>query len=130
MTQAGTKPTSPVRERIPLSAVIMAALLATIAFGGGIVFAWSKGWPIIGIASQIIAIPVGAVPMYHVMTRTSPPQHPQAMRWLTGFAMGTMVVEIVIVRLNLISAGLGFAGGIMLGLFWWMVRQRSAAVGQ
>jgi hypothetical protein len=41
-----------------------------------------------------------------------------------------MVVEIAVVQLHLLHFGIGFAGGIMLGLFWWMVRQRSAAVGQ
>lgn len=135
MTQAGTEPTSSARERIPLSAVIMAALLATMAFGGGIAIAWSEGWPIVGIASQLVAIPVGAASMYHVMARISTyhdlaragrPQNPRAILWpIGGIGMGTMVVGAVVVGLQLINAGIGLAGGIMLGLFWWMVRQRS-----
>jgi hypothetical protein len=140
MMQAGTEPTSPARKRFPLSAIIMAALWATIELVVAIGFAWSKGWPILGTALQIVAIPVGALPMYHVMarivtahdmTRAGQPPKPQAMgRLVLGYAMGTMVVAIAIVQFHLLNVGLGFATGIMLGLFWWMVRQRSAPAGK
>jgi hypothetical protein len=129
--------TKPARERFPLGAVIMAGLWAIMMIAGGIWLAWSEGWPILGTASQIIATPIGAFLMYRVMARIAilhdatragqSQQNPQAFRrLLLGVGIGVPVAVLVMVQLNLLHAALGFAGGGMVGLFWWMVRQRSA----
>lgn len=134
MTQAGIEPTKRAPKRFPLAAIIVAALATAMAFCGGIAYVWSEGWPIVGIASMFAAIPVGAAPMYRVMThlstrwdatRVDRSENPRGMLWLVlGSLTAINVVAFVAVRWQLFSAGLGFAGGIMLGLFWWMVRQR------
>jgi hypothetical protein len=138
MMQAGTGPTRPAPERFPLGPIIFVALLATLALGGGIALVGSEGWPVADVAFLIAGIPVGAVPMYRVMTgvtldrdtKRSDEDVRATRRLILRFAIGINVIAIAVVLLQLYSAGLGFAGGIMLGLFWWMVRQRWAAVGE